>query len=149
MVVLLAGLAGTSFGFLRARQSEKNARQSEAETRVEAETALKVSEFLEDMFQTVDQLGGKPGQLRSREVTIEEFLKHVANKIRMELDEQPRVKARLMATIGSQLVKIGDYDEGAELLHDAMAIRLKVLEEHDPEIANSHRHLGRLYRLQS
>ncbi len=110
---------------------------------------MKVSGFLQDLFQTVDLLGGKPGQLRGRDVTIEEFLKHGASKIRLELDDQPRVKARLMSTIGKELVAIGDYEEGGELLNDSLTIRLKLLAADDPEIADSHRQLGRLYRLQA
>ena len=147
LVLLAIGTTAATIGLLKAQRAERDARIAEKAAIVEAGTAATVSEFLEDIFNVPDLLGSKPGQQRGREITAEDILKHGAEKIRTELDDQPVVKARLMTRIGSILVQLGSYQEGEELLREGLAVAKSVLAEDRPELAESHRQLAKLLLL--
>ena len=67
-------------------------------------------------------------------------------RIRTELNNQPRVKARLMTRIGSILGRLGSYEQAESLLREAMALRKTILRTDDVEMADSHWRLGTLLR---
>lgn len=107
-LTLLLGIVGTTTGLLRAREAEQTARQ-------EARTARAVSDFLVDLFEVSD-----PGEARGNTVTAREILDDGVRSVREELQEEPRVRARLLGTMGTVYRKLGLYDEAAALLEDAL-----------------------------
>lgn len=153
LFILVAGIVGTTIGLVRARHAETEARlaeadakSAEAEAKVEAKTAGRVSDFLVDLFKASDLMGGKPGEKHGKEITAEQILHLGATKVREELADEPVIQARLMETIGTVYVNLGMYDEAEPLLRDSLTIRHELLDTKDPEIADSHRALGRLLR---
>jgi non-specific serine/threonine protein kinase/serine/threonine-protein kinase len=126
---VVAGIAGTAAGLLRARRAERQARQ-------EAATAGQVSKFLIDLFEVSD-----PDQARGRTITAREILDRGARQIDA-LEAQPAVRARLMQTIGSVYQNLGAYEPARRLLEESLRIRREALYAAHPDVAESLRALG-------
>ena len=133
---LLAGTVAATLGFVRASRAEQAAIQ-------EAETASVVSRFLVGLFQLSD-----PNQANGAEVTAREILDEGAKRIDLSLQNQPVVRARLMATMGEVFRGLGLYERSEELLEQALAIREGTLPPDDPEILDSLFELGRVAFMQ-
>ena len=84
LVVLVGGIATTTVGYLQARESERQARDAEAEARATVD-------FLTFDFLALDPQGGTGGQ----NVTIREALDAAAPKIDQATAQQPRVEAAI------------------------------------------------------
>jgi tetratricopeptide (TPR) repeat protein len=133
VVVALAvvlGIAGTTVGFVRAKRAEGQARQ-------EAETAERVSDFLVNLFEVSD-----PSEARGNTITAREILDKGAEKIELELGDQPLVRARLLHTIGSVYERLGLYDLAIALLESALAQRREALGNQHPATLGSMSALG-------
>ena len=126
---VLAGIAGTTAGLLRARRAERQARQ-------EAATAGQVSKFLIDLFEVSD-----PDEARGRTITAREILDRGARQIDA-LDTQPAVRARLMQTMGNVYQNLGVYEPARRLLEGSLRIRRAALPAAHPDVAESLRALG-------
>ena len=106
---ILAGLAGVTYGLVRASRAER-------EARFEAETTAKISEFMLEMFRI-----NNPGEARGRSVTAKEILDRAAERIRVEMADRPAQKARLLQTMGSVYQSLGLYQDAQPLLEAALA----------------------------
>ena len=84
---------------------------------LEATAAEQVSEFLVELFDVSD-----PGESRGNTITAREVLDTGAERIEGELADQPRVKARLLHTIGRVYLNLGLYEPAAELLDEALLV---------------------------
>lgn len=129
-IVLILGIIGTTAGLMRARKAEAGARQ-------EAKTAQQVSDFLTRLFKV-----SNPSERKGESVTAREILDRGVRKIRTELQEQPRVQARLMMTMGTVYKNLGLYEDGSRLLEDALRIGEKNLPPDDLDIAAASNALG-------
>ena len=101
---LLAAVAGTGVGLVRARRAE-------AQARAEATTANRVTRFMVDLFQVTD-----PRNARGETMTAREALDRGAERVRTELASEPLIQARLESTIADVYDGLGLYDR-AEPLH--------------------------------
>jgi serine/threonine protein kinase/tetratricopeptide (TPR) repeat protein len=141
LVLVLAGIAGTSLGLVRARQAERVAL-------TEAETARQVSGFLEDMFEVSD-----PDRARGQTITAREILDSGAERVRAQLEGQPATQARLMHTIGRVYQKLGLYAAAERQLGDALALRqtlpANVIATSRIEVARNRVDLAELYGVQA
>ncbi len=146
LVVLIAGVVGTTRGLIRAKAAEELAVAAEAEARVEAETATQVSDFLMELFQAPDTKGGRPGEQRGRDMTAEQLLQLGATRVREDLADQPLVQSRLMRTVGRVFLNLGMMSEARDHLAEALSIQEGLLNPQDPELAESLRQLGVLLR---
>jgi serine/threonine protein kinase/tetratricopeptide (TPR) repeat protein len=134
LLVLLAvvgGLLGTTAALVRARRAERQAR-------TDAATAQQTARFMIDLFAVSD-----PGEARGRTVSAREILDRGAKQI-ATLQDQPEVRARLMATMGVVYQNLGDFDEGRRLLEESLRIRRALHPSGDRELAESIRKLGGL-----
>ena len=122
---LVVAMAGTGIGLVRAREAERRALE-------EARTADQVSEFLEGLFKVSD-----PFEARGDTLTARDLLERGANRVSVELAQQPLVQARMLATVGRVYDSLGDFPRAAELLEQALAIRRARLGPDDPEVATS------------
>lgn len=111
-------------------------RQLALEARNEAE---QVSGFLVDIFRLSD-----PQEGRGPTITAREILDQGAARLDRELAGQPRVKARLLQTVGTVYQQLGLYDRAEPLLEQALATRTKLLGGESLEVAESLESLGRL-----
>lgn len=110
LVLLVAGVVGTTVGMLRSQRAE-------AAARVEAATAAAVNDFLNnDLLSMVapDELGA--------DVTMRQVLDAASRRMEGRFAEQPLVEAAVRLTVGRTLRKLGDVN--AALPHVTRAVEL-------------------------
>jgi len=112
---LVAGAGVSLWQAVRATRAERVAR-------AEAETARQVSDFLIGLFERSD-----PGVAQGSDPTAREILARGRDKLASELAGQPLIRARLEATIGGILRKLGHYEEARPLVESALALREREL----------------------
>ena len=83
----------------------------------EAAAANRVTSFLVDLFKA--NIPGKD----TRTTTARELLDAGAQQIAGDLDEQPVIKARLLATMSDAYVALGAFDDGLRLRTQALQVR--------------------------
>jgi len=98
----------------------------------EAQTAVRVSSFLTDLFKVSD-----PSEARGNAIKAREILDQGVAKIGKELADEPEVQARLMLTMGNVYCDLGLYKEAEPLLRQSLATRRRLLgEEHLDTVAS-------------
>ena len=117
-VSLLAAAGTSTWGLLRARAAE-------AEARREAAAAEQVAGFLEELFAASD-----PGRARGADVTAREILDSGVERIGDELQDQPAVRTRLLYVLGRTYSNLGLAEPAKELLNEAIAINRRL---HGPD----------------
>ncbi len=120
-------------------QAVRLARQRD-EIERERDKAVRVAEFLEEIFAAAD-----PGQARGETVTAREILDRGAGKITAELAGQPELEAALAAAIGRAYDGLGLYDRAQPLLERSLALRRRAFGAAHPEVAESLYALGALH----
>ena len=125
VLAVLAGLAGTTYGMVRAVRAEEA-------TRLEAATVREASEFMIGMFEISD-----PTESRGRTVTAKEILDQGAVSILGELSDQPLLKARLMESMGGVYRSLGLYGDSQPLLEGAVANFGQLRGPERPEVARA------------
>lgn len=130
IAAILAGIAGTSIGLLRAVRAEGKAVQ-------EAETAKQVSDFLVSLFEVSD-----PSESKGNSITAREILDRGAQKMEKEMAGQPLIKARLMDTMGQVFQSLGLFDQALPLMKSALQSRRTNLGNEHLDIAISMEHTG-------
>ncbi len=130
LLVLGIGLAYSMVA--QARRTTRALGLAETESR----RAEKVLQVLVDQFQIAD-----PSESRGDTITAREVLERGAVRIREELVEQPGVQAELLHTVGQVHHNLGLYEQAADLMAQALAIRREVAgagtPDGDSEIAGS------------
>jgi tetratricopeptide (TPR) repeat protein len=124
-IAVVAGILGTTAGWLRARQ--------------EAESARRVSDAMVNMYGDLN-----PITMRGGASTPAEILDRAVERVELELDESPLVQARLMTTLGHVFKDLGRYDKAKPLLEQAAEIRRLELGDENPDYAMSISVLGDL-----
>ncbi|MCP3918350.1 MAG: serine/threonine protein kinase [bacterium] len=119
----------SAFAVTMAVQSRRIARERDR-VQLEVDTASAVSDFLERLFKVAD-----PGSGAGSSVTARELLDVGAERIEVELADQPVVRARLMRTMGRAYQGLGLYDQARPLLEGVLALREQELDAGDPSIA--------------
>ncbi len=127
ILIVLIGTVGL-LGWMYART--RSAEGAEYEQRLAAEARLveadRVATFLEQMLEsaTPDQADGRdPEALRA-------ILDAAERRVELELDDQPRVRARIEHTLGECYRLVGDYDKSEKHFAIAESIR----REHGDEL---------------
>jgi serine/threonine protein kinase/Tfp pilus assembly protein PilF len=130
-LALLAGLAGTIYGLVRAKQDRSRAEAALLEAR-------KTSAFLSQMISSANPDQAKGSQLLVREV-IEQAGHGLDNGA---LKEQPLAEAGIRMTLASAYDSLGQFAESEAQLHKAVAIRRRLLGNNDRLTAASISALG-------
>jgi serine/threonine protein kinase/Tfp pilus assembly protein PilF len=133
LLALLAGIAGTSAGLIKATRAEKKARE-------EAQTAEQVTEFLVNLFKVSD-----PSEARGNSITAREILEKGAEKIETDLLGQPAIQSRMMETIGQVYQSLGLFSLAEPLLKKSLETRRSALGENHYLTAASMINLAWLY----
>lgn len=164
-LLVIAGLAGTTWQAVRATRAEGEARAlavREAEARQEAESALEearraraaeahqrevaeqeasvataINRFLQDMLTSND-----PNVARGREVTVREVLDKAADGVANRFEGQPAVRASVHHTIGTSYSSLAAFDEAAFHLERAIEESEARGVPDDPDAAASRSMLG-------
>ena len=158
-IKLVAGLLGVRFDDLRRRETQRRQRrlvsiagasligmtaalslavfailaQREAETQrqlaiVEANTAQRVTDFLVDLFEASDPFESQG------EFTVRELLDRGSDKIQNDLANEPRLQARLLATIGQVHTQLGLFEDARTFLDEAYETQTSILDPDDVQI---------------
>ncbi len=123
------------FGVLMAIQRAEIAQQAQEleQERDRAQLEMKKSEevtaFLVDLFK-----GSDPNQAQG--MTAREMLDQGAEKIRVELEAQPVVKAQLLTVIGGVYRTLGLYEEAQDALDEAIVL-FRETDPHADQFASS------------
>ena len=136
VLAMIIGITGTSIGLLKAVKAERQAKE-------EAETAQQVSDFLVDLFEVSD-----PSEARGNTITAREILDKGAERISAELQNQPKIQARLMETMGNVYRSLGLYKVASPILEKSLELKRSVYGDDHLEVADSLRALGILYDTQ-
>jgi non-specific serine/threonine protein kinase/serine/threonine-protein kinase len=121
---LLVGVSGLALGFHRARVAESRAVD-------EARTASQVTDFLIGLFQVSDPTH------RAKFLTVRDLLDQGTAKIRADLTDQPRVRARILDAVGVVYGNLAMYDKAIPLLDEALSLRTNVLAPDNFEVGRS------------
>lgn len=126
LAVILALALGLLTTAVQARRARDQASQAEAAAR-----------FLEELFRASD-----PRQARGALPDARELLRRGAERLETDLAEKPRLKARLLDTLGSIHTELALFDQARPLLEEALALRERLYGGQHPEVANSLVRLG-------
>jgi tetratricopeptide (TPR) repeat protein len=132
-LALVAGTVLATVGLVQARRAEREALESAA-------TAEQTSEFLVGLFKSSNPTSG-----HSRDTKVSEILLSGAEKARSDLNDQPVIQARLLATIGEALMWMDMGEEAQPLIEESLRIRETHLAPDDIELARSYKLLGNVY----
>ncbi len=138
-VALAAGATVSTLQFLDARAGWDAEREQRELAEENAEAADRVTEFLVELFEVPDTSSDW-----GAEVTARTLLDRGVRNIRGELADQPRLRARLTATMGRVYGNLGLYADAEPLLAEALAFHREVGDA-DEQAAALFR-LGRLER---
>jgi tetratricopeptide (TPR) repeat protein len=123
LVSILAGLFGVTYGLVRAVRAEKKAR-------FEAETTSQLNQFMLSMFEI-----NNPSEARGRTITAKEILDRASERIRVEMENRPAQKARLLEVMGKVYRSLGLYDDAQPLLESAVVNQKAAHGDDSPEVA--------------
>ncbi|MDH3815410.1 MAG: serine/threonine-protein kinase, partial [Acidobacteriota bacterium] len=123
IVLLVAGVIGTTIGLLKARR--------------EADAVRRSADVLEGMFEIMD-----PARPMGRALTTRQMLDLGAERVNEELEDKPLVQARLLATLGEAYLNLGHFDEALPLVERSLAIREQELGADHPDVAATLNTLG-------
>jgi serine/threonine-protein kinase len=98
----------------------------------ERDTALEVSQFLEEIFEAHD-----PAEARGKSVTAREILQTGAERIQTRLADRPEIHAALLGTIGRVYRNLGEYQLSTDMLEQALQIRLENQQGNDTSVATA------------
>ena len=129
-LVLVALAGGMTIQSVRASRAADRANR-------EADAARSVSDFLVNLFEE-----SNPEQARGASRSAEEILQRGADRISVELAEQPLTRARLLMTIGRVYGKMGLYTEALALVEQAMELRRHELGEAHGEVGEALADMG-------
>ncbi|MCH8806009.1 MAG: serine/threonine protein kinase [Planctomycetes bacterium] len=121
-----------------ARASERKARASEQTARANERRALAVSEYLSEMFHSLDPYRG------GTELKLVDVVDRAAQRIEESLGDQPDVEASLRNEFGSVYLSLGRLDDAEPHYEKALELRRRVLPAEHPETLDSLNNLGQL-----
>jgi tetratricopeptide (TPR) repeat protein len=117
ITVLAIGLLATLFLYVQLRSSERGREQALAQARNEAAAAAQINDYLTSLFDAAspEVAAGKPIAPRA---LIDAGQAQIADRFR----DQPLLRARLLATVGSLYCKLGLPEDCRKDLEQALAL---------------------------
>ena len=142
-IAIPVGLGLAIFGIAMAIQAQRIAMEAKRANRA-ANTASRVSNFLVDLFEV-----SNPSPERASQITARDLLDRGAARIEGSLNDDPLVRAELMATISRVYENLGLFAPAQELSEQALEVRESQLAPDHPKVADSLAALGDIHRRQS
>ncbi len=136
-VLLLAG-----FSVTMALQARRIAHERD-QARIERDRAEQVVGFMQKIFEVSD-----PAEAKGEELSAREILDRGAERVALDLKNQPEVRATLIEAIGNVYKGLGSYDRARELLEEALRIREGLYPGGSREVADSLHDLAIVLTLQ-
>jgi serine/threonine-protein kinase len=116
----------------RAQGARLEAEAERDRARMEELEAEQVAALLVDLFSEPD-----PGNSRGEAVTAREILDRGMERVTAELEDQPRVQAELLDTIGRAYHELGLFEQAAPPLERGLELRRRTLGPDHPETLGS------------
>lgn len=141
-------LTSLALGFQAHRIGREAARANQEAARAnrEVELSRQVSDFMVGLFELSDPDGRSAGErAAAANATAREILDGGAERIAVELADQPLIRARLMDTIGEVYRKLGLFDQALPLVQESLETRGALLGDDHADVAESQAHLAYLY----
>ena len=145
-----------------AAAAERRARKSETIQRRKAEAAIKVAASEAAVAKAVNEFlrndllglaGAEPqltaGMKPNPDLKLVTLLERALDRVDKRFAEQPRVKARLQATLSKAFESIGRYDEATRLLEKVLEYVKSSKGDEDPDTLRGMNNLAALYMYQS
>lgn len=107
---LVVALGGVSWGLVRAQRAERIAA-------TEAQTALQVSAFLEELLRE-----GNPEEAQGA-ASVADLLDLGTERIQTELEDEPSVRSRLLLTLANANFALGRYPIALDLIEQSLVLR--------------------------
>ncbi|MCW5965128.1 MAG: serine/threonine protein kinase [Bryobacterales bacterium] len=124
----------------RAARAEIQAIEEATRARDEAAASGAVARFLEDLFRDADPMASN-----QRDVTAAGLLRRGAQRVKLELANEPAMRARLQDSIGLAYLAIGDSAEAETLIEESLATRRRLFGESHVETARSLHSMGKIF----
>jgi eukaryotic-like serine/threonine-protein kinase len=153
-LALVAGLAATGYGLVRAVRAERLAleRFEQAEkARAESNTARERAEKLNQVanavteFFTQDLLNVQPTPAGAREITVRELLDATPQKINKYFKDDPAVEGIIRERVGQLYRRLGELQKSREYLRDAIPLLEKGLGAENKQTLSAIHRLGELH----
>jgi len=133
VLALSVGLTAATYGLFEARRATLEAER-------DAATARQVSSFVAGMFEV-----SSPEMSLGEELKARQILDWGSRRLRDTLKDQPRVRARLMETVGTVYRNLGLFSEAEPLLRESAETNRRLLGAEHPDTLQSNDQLGFLY----
>jgi tetratricopeptide (TPR) repeat protein len=133
LLLLVAGIIGTTWGLVEAVRQKREALRQKQEAERQGAIARHTTEFLTNMFESID-----PVEAKLREITVREILDQASGKIEAAFPNEPMIELPIRITMGNIYSKIGRDD--LALVQGETILRLARLAQGDqdsPSIAHS------------
>ncbi|MGC9944369.1 MAG: serine/threonine-protein kinase [Verrucomicrobiota bacterium] len=138
LIVVSAALARERGARREAVDSLRQAETEKGEAQIEAAKSKQVTQFLEDMLNGVG-----PGVARGQDTKmLTDILNRTAERVGLEMTNQPEVEAELRSLIGGLYEQIGNYDQAERMHRAALAINRRLYGEENAATAKSLNDLG-------
>jgi serine/threonine protein kinase/tetratricopeptide (TPR) repeat protein len=125
-LALLLGLAGTTFGLIRAKRDRDRAQAALAQ-------AEQISSFLADMLRSAD-----PDRAKGSQVLVRDVVERTSRSIDQgALKDQPLVEAGIRMALGGSYHSLGLFPDAEAQFRKALDIRMRLLGADNPETART------------
>ncbi len=131
-LTVLLGFA-TTLWQARIAATERDAAQQQAAR------AEEVTEFLIGIFEMADPSAVMGDTLSAREILAEGI-----ERVQQDLQNQPETQAQLLDAMGRVYMSMGETDQAAPLLEQALTLKQSLYAAPHPQIAEAFQHLGTL-----
>lgn len=135
--VALAFLLGGVKYTVDLREERRAALDARLAAEQEAERADAAARFLRELFKA-----SSPAEARGKIPDARELLQRGTRRLERDLQDQPLLRARLLAGLGSIYNDLGLFDEARPLLEESLAVRQRLLGPDHLEVAESLSFLG-------
>lgn len=139
MILLVAGVIGTSIGLVRAMNAEHRAKDDAVKARREARMANEATAVLQTMLNAANPDSGRSGDL-----TVRELLHQTSEDLESKAGTEPEVAAAVHFTIGSAFLGMQDYGPAKEHLQLALDLRKQIYGDKGWRVANCYNKLGQI-----
>lgn len=102
--------------------------------------AERVTTFLSDLFQ-----GADPNQLKGEDPTLRQILDRGREKLKVELKEEPEIRATLLLKLGEIYFQLGHYDQAHGLFEEVIALHRRLHSGDHRELAAALNDLASVY----
>lgn len=125
LVVLVAGIVGTTLGLLQAQRARRAETDARIDAQQQAEIAREVNQFLtEDLLSAVD-----PTRTANRQITVREVVDEAARRIEHRFENAPQIGGSIEKTLGQLYSRLAVFDQAERHLQRAYELSRRALGE--------------------